>query len=186
MPEDNSYQKKIQEILIKVSKGEQVFEKPVPINPLHAQVEKDGAKKVIEQIFTEGWEIPSFVTESEQDLDIDTSSYSYVSIPSSFAEADKYWNSLVGSFLRLGIPKNDGSKGYIDTTVNDSSNKEQTLRIRLVVDKNNGEKPSISFTYINGPTITPLEVSNLINKLGLKIDRTESKQIGNTIISDVV
>ena len=180
------YQKKIDEMLTKVSKGEIVFEKPAPINPLHVKIEKDGAKKVIEQIFTEGWEIPSFVTEEEHDLDIDKSSYVYVNVPSSFSDADAYWKSLVGKFLNLGIPQNDGNKGYIDTKVHDSNNNEQTLRIRLVVDKNNGEKPSISFTYINGPVVTPVEISSFINKIGLKINRTDAKQIGNTIIADVV
>lgn len=184
----SEYNKKIEEMLSKVSKGEPVFKQPEPppappkVNPLHERMAKDGVKKTLEGIFTESFEVPSYITEQETDLKIDDSSFVFANVPSSFKDADEYWKSLTPYFLRLGHPKNNGASGYIDTELE----KGKDLRIRLVRDENNNDKPSIAFGYVNGPTITPIEVSSLVSKLGLSIDRTESKSIGNWIIADVL
>jgi hypothetical protein len=182
------YTQKIEELLTKVSKGETVFpkEKPVEKNPLHEKIEKDGVKKVIEHIFNESEEMPRYITETEDELDIDKSSFIYVNVPSSFKDVDEYWNKLAPHFLRLGIPKNDGSKGIVDTAVLKSDGNEEVLRIRAVRDQNNGDKPSIAFLYLNGPELQPIELSTFMYKLGLKLDRAESKKVGNTIIADII
>lgn len=182
------YNKKIEEMLSKVSKGEKVFEPPAPpepqpkANPLHEKIAKDGVKKTLEHIFNESFEVPSYITEQEDDLKVVDSSFIFVNVPSSFAQVDEYWNSLLPYFMRIGNPKNNGSKGFIDTELD----KDKTLRIRAVRDENNAEKPSIAFGYLNGPAMTALELSNIISKVGLKFNRTDTQNIGNWLIADPV
>jgi hypothetical protein len=182
------YTQRIEEMLAKVSKGEEVFpkEKPQTPNPLHEKIEKEGVKKVIENLFNESEEMPRYITETEDELDIDNSSYMYVNVPSSFKDVDEYWNKLAPHFLRLGIPKNDGSKGFVDTEVLKSDGNAEVLRIRAVRDQNNGDRPSVAFSYLNGPELLPIELSAFMSKLGLKLDRAESKKVGNTIIADII
>lgn len=180
----DDYSKYLQDMLDRVKKGEVVFPKQKDENPLHKKMLTSGVKTVLIELFNEN-QIPSFLAEEDTEEGIDGSTYKFVSVPSSYKDVDAYWIQLVPKFRNLGIIKNE-SGGKLETTVLSANKKDEILRICVLRDENNGDKPTIGFIYINGPAITPVELNTFMSKIGLRVDRTSAKEVGNWIIADIL
>lgn len=181
----DEYSKYIQELISKVKKGEVIFPKQKEENPLHKKMEIAGVKTVLIELFNEN-EVPRFLTEDDTEEGIDGSTYKFVSVPSSFKDVDAYWNQLVPKFRNLGVVKSE-SGGKLDTTViSETTKKEETLRICVLRDESNGDKPTIGFIYINSSPITPQEINTFMAKVGLRVDRTSAKSINSWTVADIL
>jgi hypothetical protein len=180
----DEYSKYIQDMMDRVKKGEVVFPKEKEDNPLYKKMKTSGIKNVLIELFNES-EVPRFLAEEDTEEGIEGSLYKFVNTPSSYKDADTYWNQLVSKFRNLGIIKNE-SGGKIDTTVLANNQKDEVLRICLLRDESNGDKPTIGFIYINGPVVTPVELNTFMSKVGLRVDRTTAKSVGNWIVADIL
>lgn len=180
----DDYSKYLQNMLDRVKKGEEVYPKQKEENPLYKKMATAGIKTVLIELFNEN-EIPSFMAEEDTEEGIDGSTYKFVNVPSSYKDVDAYWTQLVPKLRNLGIVKNE-SGGKLDTTVLSSNKTDEILRICVLRDENNGDKPTIGFIYINGPTVTPVEINSFMSKIGLRVDRTTAKEIGNWIVVDIL
>lgn len=176
------YKQKIEKMLSNIDTSSE----KKPENLIYKNIKQNGVKETIKNIFKENYaEIPEYISEESYDDEVPGSEYKFVVPPSSYSDVDKYWELLKPSFESLGIiQKNSG--GCIDTKVM-VDGKEQTMRICVVRDASNGERPSIAFTYLNSnQVITINNISQSIDKIGLKIDRTNSHQFGPWIVTDVI
>ena len=120
-PKTPTYSDKITDLLNRVSKGEKVYPDPIPAPAFHKAIQEQGVQKVITTVFTEEYEIPAFLKEEDTEDGIDGTSYNFVAPPSSYKDADEYWNGLVGQLQHLGkIITN--KPGCVETKVMSSKN----------------------------------------------------------------
>lgn len=167
------YEDKIKDMLNKVIKGEPVF-KPVPEDKIGNKIKEKGVKTVLAQVFNENYEVPSFVKEEKTE---ETGQYLNVCPPSSYAECDEYWGKISPFLKRLGVVNPHSESGIVELTT-----EGKTIKIKLVRDSKNGEKPSLMFES----DLPPEQIIKLVEKCGLKSDRLSAKMEENRLIMDLI
>lgn len=184
------YRKKIDGMLSKVSKGEEVYPKE-KVNPTYEKIKQiGGVKKGLVELFKmeeSAFDVPHYINEETEDQ-ISGSSYYRVTPPSNHKDADKYWFSVEPHLKRIGkVDNSDGYKqGVLDLEVLSEKGEKELLRISLVRDEESGERPTLMFQYVNRDDLTPHEVSKFIEKCGLKADRLSGKNLKGIVFMDAV
>lgn len=177
---EDTYVNKIQTLLTKVINGEEVYpkQKEIPENPLHKKLKEKGIKNSIIEIFTERYEVPSFITEESND-EIEGTKYYKINPPSSFSDADQYWNVISPHLKRMGknVSFSSEKSGELNLKINDSP-----VKICLVRDSENGDKPTILFES----DLPPEDIIENIERCGLKPDRLSAKHINKYLFIDIM
>jgi hypothetical protein len=169
----SEYEDKIKEMLNKVIKGEPVF-KPEPEDKIANKIKEKGVKTVIAQVFNENYEVPSFIKEENVE---ETGQYLSINPPSSYKDCDEYWAKVSPYLKRLGVVNPHSESGVIEIT-----NEGKIIKIKLVRDSKNGEKPSLMFES----DIPPEQLIKMVEKCGLKSDRLSAKMEENKLIMDLI
>lgn len=161
-----TYSQKIEELLNKVSKGEEVY-KPIIQNPLHKKIKEKGVKTSIIEVFNEA-ETPRFTTEEISD-EVEGTKYVKVSPESSYKDVDNYWHVVSPRLQKIGVVNQFNHKnGELDIKVDDIP-----IKITLVRDSENHDNPAI---LVNS-SLPEDQIIKMVEKCGLKVDRLESKRI---------
>jgi hypothetical protein len=170
---EEKYEDKIKGMLTKVSKGETVF-KVEPEDKTLKKIKEKGVKTAILDVFNES-ETPSFTKVEENE---EGNQYVTVDPPSSYADCDEYWGKIKPYLQRLGaVNPNTEKSGVMDISVDG-----KPIKVRLVRDTKNGEKPSIMFEG----DIEHNKIIEMVEKCGLKVPRLECKTYGKNLILEIL
>lgn len=200
LPSQDAYKQKIESMLAKVVKGEVKSPEPVPepvvaapvIPPeptTYQKIKELGIQKGLEKLFSmeESVDIPHYISEEESDQIVGTNLFR-VKPPSSFPDADKYWNRVSPILKRIGkvVAYTGEGAGSLDMQVISEKGEEETLRIQLVRDSDSGDRPTLTFEYVDRDDLTPEEVFKFVQRVGLRPDRVAARDLRGVIVLDVL
>jgi hypothetical protein len=193
-----TYRDRIDSLLSRVAKGEKV--NPEPTNPAEENKtykkmkELGGIQKGLPELFKidesafdeKTFDMPHY-DESEEDEIVGTKLYR-VKPPSNHPDADEYWTKVSPHLQRIGqpIPHEAHKPGCLEMEVVNSEGQPETLKITLVRDEANHDRPTLVFEYKERDNLTPAEVSKLVGRVGLKPDHISSKTLRGVVVMDVV
>jgi len=184
------YKNKIESLLSQVTSGVPEIA-PTPKEPTTYEKMKSmgGVTIGLEKLFKldeSEFDIPHYLTEEDNEQIVGTKLFK-VKPPSNYPDADEYWNRVSPFLKRIGAKVPHVSEvGFLDMTVVTSKGEEEVLRVQLVRDEASGDKPTLTFEYINGPEITSDEVFKFIGRVGLRADRVSAQQLQGMIVLDVL
>lgn len=164
-----TYKDHISGLLDRVSKGEEVFPRTDP-NPIHQTIKDHGVKGALLRVFNEEVEPGNYQLNEEEDPDsqkIGDSDFFKVTLPSSYPEAQKYWERLTPQLRNIG-----------DATINPEGNSKHQLRntgeakdiltIELVRNAASADKPSIYLTWQDtDEVLTDEEAKSILSSAGI-------------------
>jgi hypothetical protein len=189
----NEYDKKIKNLLDSVLSGKETQPEPLKKESIDDEkfkkIKEIGIKKAIETVFLEEFvlnEVPMYVTE-ETDEQLVGTEFFRIKPPSSYPDADEYWKKMLPFLKRIGkfVTYTDEGPGSIDLKVINQKGNEEVLRIQLVRDASNGDKPTLTFEFLNNNELSAEEVIKFAEKVGLKPDRLNAKCFNGVVVLDL-
>lgn len=163
-----TYKDHVNGLLDRVSKGEEIY--PTDTNPIHQTIKDHGVKGALLRVFNEETEPGNYQLNEEDDPDsqkIGDSDFFKVTLPSSYPEAQKYWERLTPQLRNIGdasIHPEGNSKHQLRNT----GEAKDILTIELVRNSASADKPSVYLTWQDtDEVLTEEEAKSILSSAGI-------------------